>query len=136
MFTQHPNKTLNYPIMHHYWHKVSYHILINVIDNYMLSLSEVQMWELTKIVIPKITANWEDLAYCMRYTVEEVEGFRRDSQDLKDCCRKLLINWLTTDHVPKHKTYHTLLKQIKKIDGLRAASETIEKELIEGMMNK
>ena len=102
----------------------------------MSSLSEVQMWELTKYVIPKINANWEELAYCMRYSIEEVEGFRKGSEDLKERCKKLLINWLTTDHVPKPKTYQTLLNHIKEIDDLNTASEVIEKELIKGMMNK
>ena len=42
---------------------------------------EAQMWELTQIVIPKIKAEWESLAYCMRYNPQEVNGFKKDSQD-------------------------------------------------------
>ena len=45
---------------------------------------------------------------------------------------KLFINWLTTSHGPKPKTYQTLLKHIKKIDNLAVASEAIEKDLIKG----
>ena len=37
-----------------------------------------------------------------------------------------------TDHGPTPKTYQTLLKHIKKIVSLTAASEAIEKDLIEG----
>ena len=90
------------------------------------------MWELTKIVIPKMKAHWKDLAYCMRYSPEEIEGFRKDSQDLKECCEKFFVNWLTTAHGPTPKTYQTLLKHIKKINNLTAASEEIEKKVIKG----
>ena len=84
------------------------------------------------IFIPKIKAHCEDLAYCMRYTIEEVEGFKKDSQDLHEHCKRLFVNWLKTDHGPKPKTYQTLLKHIKKIKALSSASKEIEKELIEG----
>ena len=90
------------------------------------------MWELTEIVIPKIKTHWEDLAYCMRYSAGEVEAFNRDGKDLHECCKKLFINWLTTDHGPKPKTYETLLKHIKKISNLTSVSEAIEKEFTEG----
>ena len=96
-------------------------------------ITEPQMFELTKIVIPKIKAEWESLAYCMRYTPEEVNGFRKDSQNSDECCRNLFTNWICTGHGPKPKTYQTLLKHIRKIDNLMAASEAVQKELIEGM---
>ena len=93
---------------------------------------EVQMWELTQIVIPEIKAEWESLAYCMRYTPQEVNGFKKDSQDCGECCKNLLVSWISTGHVPKSKTYQTLLKYIRKIDKLKTASETVENELIKG----
>ena len=40
-------------------------------------IAEPQMFELTQIVIPKIKAEWESLAYCMRYNPEEVSGFKK-----------------------------------------------------------
>ena len=90
------------------------------------------MFELTEKVIPKIKAEWERLAYSMRYTPQEVKSFKKDSQDSAECCNNLLDNWISTGHGPKPKTYQTLLKHIKKIDNLTAASEAVEKELIEG----
>ena len=90
------------------------------------------MWELTKIVIPKVKAHWEELAYSMRYSVGEVNALKRDGKDLHDCCKRLFINWLTTSHGPKPKTYKTLLSHIKEIDDLITESEAIEKELIKG----
>jgi len=102
----------------------------------VLLLSEAEMWELSQFVIPNIKAEWKDLAYCMRYKPESVEAFRKDSKDLKECCERLLTDWLTTSHDPKPKTYKNLLKYIKKIDKLTAASKTIEKDLIKGKDNK
>ena len=90
------------------------------------------MFELTQIVIPKIKAEWETLAYCMRYTVEEVNGFKRDSQDSSEYCKILLTNWISTGHGPNPKTYLTLLKCIKKIDKLTAVSKAVEEELTKG----
>ena len=90
------------------------------------------MWELTEIVVPNVMAKWERLAYCMRYKYRAVEAFRKDSQDLKECCMKLFGDWLETDNGPVPKTYQTLLNCIKKIKDLEAASKEIEEELIEG----
>ena len=90
------------------------------------------MFELTEIVIPKIKAEWERLAYRMRYTTQEVKAFKRDSQDSAECCTNLLDDWISTGHIPIPKTYQTLLKYIRKIDKLTTASETVEKELIKG----
>ena len=90
------------------------------------------MFELTEIVIPKIKAEWESLAQCMRYSTQEIKGFKKDSQDSGECCKNLLDNWINTGHGPKPKTYQTLLKHIKKINNLTAASEAVEKKLIKG----
>ena len=90
------------------------------------------MFELTQIIIPKIKAEWESLAYCMRYTVEEVNCFRKDFQNCGKCCKNLLANWISTGHGPNPKTYQTLLKHIKKIDTLTTASVGVEEELIRG----
>ena len=68
----------------------------------------------------------------MRYSIGEVNVFKRDSHDVDDRCKKLFENWLTTGHGPEPKTYRTLLKCIKDVDKLTAASEAVEKELIKG----
>ena len=90
------------------------------------------MFELNKIVIPKVMAHWKDLAYSMRYSIEDVQAFDKDGRGVCECCQQLFTNWLTTGHGPTPKTYQTLLKYIKKVDELTAASEEIEKELIKG----
>ena len=90
------------------------------------------MWELTEFVIPKVKDKWEHLAYRMRYKVGEVQAFKIDSQDVKDCCMKLFSDWITTSHGPMPKSYQTLLHNIKKINDLTTASEEIERDLIKG----
>ena len=91
------------------------------------------MWELTKIVIPKVKLDWKQLAYCMRYSPGKVEEFERSGSSYHECCERLFVNWLTTSHGPNPKTYQTLLNHIKKIDNLTAASEDIQWELTEGI---
>ena len=98
----------------------------------MILLTAVEMHELTEIVIPKIKAEWESLAYCMRYQPSDVTGFKTDFQNLKQCCKELFINWITTDHGPKPKTYQTLLSHIENIKDLVGVSEVIKEELIQG----
>ena len=93
------------------------------------------MWELTKFVIPKIKAHWRELAFSMRYDIEVVDGFDKDGRDLHERCEKLFANWLKTGHKPTPQTYQTLLKYIRKVDELTAASEGIERALIKGKDN-
>ena len=100
--------------------------------NVMVLLIDAKMFELSEYVIPKVMSKWERLAYCMRYEHTDVEAFRRDSQDINQCCTKLFGNWLETSHGPIPKTYQTLLNCIKKINDLTSASEEIERDLIEG----
>ena len=67
----------------------------------------------------------------MRYGIADVDAFNKE-KSLEECCEKLFADWLTTNHGPEPKTYETLLKHIKKIDKLFAASKQIEQDLIKG----
>ena len=98
----------------------------------MILLTEVEMYELVEIVAPYVMDKWKRLAYRMRYTPGEVEAFRRDSQDINQCCIKLFSDWITTDHGPVPKTYQTLLSYIKRIKDFAAASVEIERNLMKG----
>ena len=90
------------------------------------------MHELNETVIPKMKAHWQKLAAAMKYDIGAVKAFEQDGRDLEGGCKEMFTNWLTTGHGPTPKTYETLLKYIKKVDYLTAASEEIKKELIEG----
>ena len=87
------------------------------------------MWELTKIVIPRVKVYWKDLVYCMRYD-SEVESFDKEGWSDHERCEGLFRIWLNSSRGPTPKTYQILLKYIKKIDDLTAASEEIESKLI------
>lgn len=100
-------------------------------DSALLLAQQPKMWELIKIVVPRIHAEWKSLAYCMRYDIGEVESFKEESS--KACTVSLLANWLSTNHGPTPKTYKTLLQHIKRIDDLVAVSKEIEMELIKAL---
>ena len=87
------------------------------------------MRNLIKIVIPKIQAEWEDVAYSLEYDVAAVKAFKKDGHDGKKCCRKLFEDWLDSSHGTTPKTWSKLLERIKEVDSLHTASENIVKEL-------
>ena len=87
------------------------------------------MWNLIKIVIPKIQADWEEVAYSMGYDVAAVKTFKVDCHDGKKCCRKLFEDWLDSSHGTTPKTWSKLLERIKEVDSLHTASDNIEKQL-------
>ena len=96
-------------------------------------LSEADVWKLIKFVIPKVTAEWEDLAFCMTYKLHEVNVFKKGSHgDVQESCKNFLKNWLSTSHGPVPKTYKTLLSHIKQVETLSGVSDKIEEELITG----
>ena len=88
------------------------------------------MKHLIQFVIPKIKALWEDVAYVLLYDIEEVEGIKAHPQnDVKSCCKRLLIDWLNTNHGAHPKTWSTLLENLKTVEELTAVVGDIEKKL-------
>ena len=87
------------------------------------------MWDLIKIVIPKIKADWRDCAYSLGYDIPTVIAIEKDCTDSKQCCEKLFIDWLTTEHGVAPKTWCTLLQHIKEVASLFAAADDIKKQL-------
>ena len=92
-------------------------------------ISEPIMWDLIKIVIPMVSADWEDLAYSMQYKIATVKAIKKDCSDCQPCCRKLFEDWLSTDNGATPKTWSTLLQRIKDVDSLAATVDKIKKEL-------
>ena len=87
------------------------------------------MWDLTKIVIPRIKAEWKNVAYSMRFDLRIIDAIHEDSRSFQQCSQKLFTNWLTTNNGPTPKTWNTLLKRIKDVDSLVQAAEEIENDL-------
>ena len=87
------------------------------------------MWDLIKIVIPKIKANWKHFAYSLGYDTPTVKAIQSDCRDCGTCCENLFEDWLSTEHGVTPKTWHTLLWKIKQVDSLCAAADDIQREL-------
>ena len=89
------------------------------------------MWDLIKIVIPKVEAEWEDIAHSLRYDIATINAIEKNGKDCKDCCRKLFKDWLSSGRGATPKTWCTLLKKMKEVDALFSAVDDIKRELDE-----
>ena len=87
------------------------------------------MGNINKIVVPRIQAEWEDVAYALSYEISTVNGIKAGSEDPKKNCKKLFIDWLSTDHGVAPKTWSTLIEKLKEIEELATATTEIVNEL-------
>ena len=88
------------------------------------------MGDINKIVIPKIQAEWEDVAYALRYQIPTVKAIKAKwNNNPKKCCKELFEDWLSTDHGAGPKTWSTLLDKLKEVEDLAAATNDITNEL-------
>ena len=92
--------------------------------------TEPNMWHIISIVIPRIKAKWEYVAYSMQYSIPAVDEFAKDSHDSEQNCLNLFKNWLNTPNGVFPKTWCTLLVRIKAVDGLKAEADDIEREIM------
>ena len=93
---------------------------------YLFTL-EPEMFDLTKIVIPKIMNEWEYVAEAFRYDLAIIEAIKeRRNGDPKQCCREFFKDWLITDHGNRvgPKVWSTLLHILSEVDEISA--ETTE----------
>ena len=81
------------------------------------------MFDLTKIVIPKIMNEWEYVAEAFRYDLAAIEAIKeRGDGNAKQCCREFFKDWLTTDHGNRvgPKMWLTLLDILNEVDEISA----------------
>ena len=95
----------------------------------IFNFTEPDMRKLIKIVIPKIQADWEDVAYFMDYDISIVKAIKEDFQTVEKRCKFLFENWLFTSRGVTPKTWNKLLERIKDVDSLKQVAEAIEQEL-------
>ena len=89
------------------------------------------MYDLIRFVIPRIAAEWEDVAYMLKYNIPTVESIsEKQCNDPQKCCRELFMDWLTTSNGIAPKTWSTLLQKIRQLTNLIAAVEGIKRELM------
>ena len=90
------------------------------------------MHDLNRIVVHKVSAAWEDIAYALQYDIPTVERISVKCQDNPTkCCKELFKNWLTTDDGAKPKIWQTLMDKLKEIEELVGVTEDIMKRLIQ-----
>ena len=88
------------------------------------------MADINKIVIPRIQAEWEAVAYALHYKIAEVKAIKEDNRNYsKKCCQELFVDWLSTDHGAGPKTWATLLDKLNDVEDLAAATDEIVNEL-------
>ena len=81
------------------------------------------MFDLTKIVIPKIMNQWEYIAEAFRYDLSTIDAIsEKGGSDPKKCCREFFKDWLKTNNGAKAgpKVWSTLLSTLKQVDEISA----------------
>ena len=87
------------------------------------------MADINKIVIPRIQADWERVAFALCYSIPKVKAIKENNQNLNNCCLELFVDWLSTDHGAGPKTWSTLIEKLKEIEDLTAVTNEIIDEL-------
>ena len=88
------------------------------------------MSTLLKIVVPKVAAYWDTIAYYLDIEIPRVDIIREKcSNNPENCCKEVFIHWLTSKEGISPKTWKVLLQTLKEITELTAVTEQIEKEL-------
>ena len=91
------------------------------IGNHYITHVEPEMFDITKIVIPKIMNQWEYIAEALRYDLAIIEAIKvKEGRDPKKCCREFFKDWLMTNNGAKAgpKVWSTLLDTLKKVDEI------------------
>ena len=76
------------------------------------------MYDLTKIVIPKIMNEWEYIAEAFRYDLVMIKAIKeKEGNNPRQCCRELFKDWLMTNNGAKvgPKVWSTLLCVLKDV---------------------
>ena len=95
--------------------------ILEINDNVHITLVEPELFDLTKIVIPKIMHVWEYIAEALRYDFAIIRAIKaKEGDDPKKCCREFFRDWLTTNNGAKAgpKAWSTLLDALKKVDDI------------------
>ena len=88
------------------------------------------MGKINSIVVPRIQADWEDVAWALCYEIPTVKTIKaKCNENPKKCCKELFIDWLSSDHGVGPKTWSTLVEKLKEIEDLAAATNEITNEL-------
>ena len=85
------------------------------------------MKNLVTIVLPRIAAEWNTVAYYMDFEIAEIKTIREKCrEDPEKCCTELLERWLQME---SDRSWATLLTVFKQVRNLTAVTEQIENDL-------
>ena len=88
------------------------------------------MGDLNKIVVPKVSAEWKDVAFELDYEIFVVKQIsEKHKEDPKKCCQELFMDWLETSNGVGPKIWQTLLDKLKEIKELHSVTKDITVEL-------
>lgn len=88
------------------------------------------MKQLVRDVVPRISADWKQLAFMLEFDISRVNIIKQKGRDdPESCCCELLCEWLNTDNGIKPKNWTTLLTALKQIKKLASVIDEIEKDL-------
>ena len=94
-----------------------------------------KMGDIVTIVIPKISAQWDQVAYALYFEPPDVDAIAvKCLKDPQKCCQEVFIEWLYKGRGTISKTWSVLLETLKKI-GLVKAVEDITEELYDANQN-
>ena len=88
------------------------------------------MKHLNKYVIPKIAANWKQVADSLEFDIHIIRIIEKKfPNDPLQSCDELMRDWLSTDFGISPKVWSTLLAALKDIKQLAAVVEQIHKDI-------
>ena len=90
------------------------------------------MKQLLTIVVPRIAWVWDQVAYCMEFSIYRIRIIRKlFRDDTEECCYHLLQEWIGTDQGVTPKNWYTLLSVLKNVEALTETSicHEIEEDL-------
>ena len=134
---QPPNEVIQPPLQHKIFLKGKLHYLAILVkflsyDIPSFVLLEPKMHDFNTIVVPKVAAHWEDIAYALDYEIPTVDQIsNKYKENPTKCCKELFKDWLVTSNGVKPKIWQTLLDKLKELQQLNKVTEEITKELIQ-----
>ena len=87
----------------------------------------IDMELVSKLVIPRISAEWEQVCKHLEYSIAIKKMISRTNRGLPgECCTALLEDWITTDNGVKPKTWEKLIEVLSEIGSLAMVTEQIK----------
>ena len=88
------------------------------------------MHDLNRIVVPGVSAEWEDIAFALKFKISTVKEIsEKHKEDPKKCCKELFKYWLSTSNGAEPKIWKTLLDKLKEIEELHSITKKITEKL-------